>query len=240
MESIKKCDKNLLFDEEYYLKINEARWEFADRVIDELREKLGLNSCNDFGCGPGWFTGKLKEKDIKVIGIEGRSELVDIARERVPDTEFFVADVESKSEMIHLKKSDLSFCFGLLYHLENPFRAIRNIGSLTDKVLFVETQLVREGAPVTWFVDEGKNETQGLSHIAMIPDRLALIKMLYASGFDQVLEYSGSIEHEDFRDTEEKFARRGVFLGIKGQVIELDNWTKVQNFKAVKYNYGRK
>src|SRR5581483_11336750 len=68
----------LLFDEPYYIEINEARWAMARPVVERLRPLLpgGLASCADVGSGPGWFAQRLAHLGLTVTGLEGRGDLV--------------------------------------------------------------------------------------------------------------------------------------------------------------------
>ncbi|MGO7770990.1 hypothetical protein ACC736_39985, partial [Rhizobium ruizarguesonis] len=75
------------------------------------------------------------------------------------------------------------FCFGLLYNLENPFAAIRNLHRITEQYLFIETQIALGEGNDLVLVSEGQNQTQGLKFNALIPSRRALVKMLYVAGF---------------------------------------------------------
>ena len=142
----------MLFDEPYYLRINQARWSAAERILDNLREQtaVDLKTCLDVGCGPGWFTEKLQGKNFLVEGLEGRSTLVREARRRVPGVVFHQADAESDGETRSLGTYDLVFCFGLLYHTENPFRVIRNLRRPTRHLLLIETVLIPLDAPCAW------------------------------------------------------------------------------------------
>jgi hypothetical protein len=59
--------------------------------------------------------------------------------------------------------ADLIFCFGLLYHTENPFQVIRNIERLTGQRLLLEPPAFPSHEPVLRFVDEGPYLDQGLT-----------------------------------------------------------------------------
>ena len=111
----------MLFDQSYYIEINEARWHMAEKILNEIQhgQEERLQSCIDVGCGPGWFTKRLLAYGLSVVGIDGRDELIQVARGRVPEGEFYQIDVESKREVAALSSADLVFCFGLLYHVEN-------------------------------------------------------------------------------------------------------------------------
>lgn len=230
----------LLFDEPYYIEINEARWAMARPVIERLRSVLpgGLTTCADVGAGPGWFGQQLARLGLSVTGLEGRADLVAEAARRVPDASFQQVNVESAEEMGSLGPFDLTFCFGLLYHTENPFQVVRNLESLTRKVLFVETMMLPTDEPILRLVSEGMNETQGLTFHSIIPSRASLVKMLQTAGFAWVAEFTGRVDHPDFVDTAERFRRRGIFLAAR---LPLD----VQDFRAYgkvaapKYDFAR-
>lgn len=231
----------MLFDQSYYIKINETRWSIAENVLNEIRynNRQEISTCIDAGCGPGWFTEKLVNCGLTAIGLEGRLELVKEAKQRVPEARFYHLDVESKREMLSLPGADLVFCFGLLYHMENPFRVIRNLHDLTKKMLFIESIIIPESAPITWLVEEGKNETQGLTHRAMIPSRTCMIKMLQSSGFEYIYEYSGKIEHEDFIETDTRHKRRSIFLAARVS-LKTSDFKIAPKIITPKYDFSKK
>jgi SAM-dependent methyltransferase len=200
-----------LFDQPYYLEINEARWRAAEEILNRLGGQR-LRSCVDVGAGPGWFAGRLTARGLAVTGLEGREELVEIARTRVPEAQFRQIDVERPDEMAGIESADLVFCFGLLYHLENPFAAIRSLRRLTGKVLLLETQIIPSDAPIAQLIEEGRNATQGLTHCSLVPSRAALLKMLERAGFAHLYEWRRPIEHADFIETPARHRRRGIFL----------------------------
>ena len=75
------------------------------------------------------------------------------ARSRHPGIDFRVADAEGVS-LATLGTVDLVICFGLLYHLENPLGAIRNLHALTGKLLVLESMSVPEEQPFLFLQDE--------------------------------------------------------------------------------------
>lgn len=209
-----------LFDQPYYLEINEARWRAAEAILDCLGNQR-LRTCIDAGAGPGWFAARLTARGLAVLGLEGREELVAIARQRVPEAQFRQIDVERPDEMAAIESADLVFCFGLLYHLENPFSVIRSMRRLTGKVLLLETQLIPSDAPIAQVIEEGQNATQGLTHCSLIPSRAALIKMLDRAGFAHLFEWQRPVEHVDFIETPERHRRRGIFVAAD-EPFEID------------------
>lgn len=231
---------SLLFDEPYYLAINDVRWELARRVIGELAADTpgGLRTCADVGCGPGWFAERLSGIGLAVTGVEGRQELVDEAARRVPAATFRRANVESPTEMGGVGTFDLTFCFGLLYHTENPFAVVRNLAALTGKVLFLESQVLPTDEPIMRIISEGQNHTQGLTFHSVIPSRTTLVKMLQLAGFTWVAEYTGRIDHPDFVDTRERHRRRGVYLAAR-QPYDLAGFRTLPPAQTPKYDFAK-
>ena len=206
----------MLFDESYYIAINQARWQAAEKILDILGPQ---STCLDAGCGPGWFAERLVARNLLVTGTDGRNDLLDVARTRVPASKFIALNIESAHETRTLPICDLVFCFGLLYHLENPFAAIRNLRRCTGGHMLIETQITPEASPTLHLVSEGANETQGLTFHAIIPSRSALVKMLHVAGFASVQRFTGRVDHPDFTDTPSLKRRRDVFLAGDHPVV---------------------
>lgn len=198
----------LNFDQPYYLEINEARWAAAQPILDGLGP---MRTCLDIGCGPGWFAERLAARGLTVLGVDGRSDLVAEARQRVPGALFSHVDVCERRDMAALPWVDLVFCFGLLYHLENPAAAVRSLVGLGRHVL-IETQISHGQGASLQLVAEGRNETQGLNFHAIIPSRVALVRLLFMSGAESVQRFVGRVDHDDFEDTPTKHNRREIFL----------------------------
>src|SRR3954463_14531407 len=85
---------DMTFDQPYYIEINLARWEVAQRVIARLQGQIpgGLRTGIDVPGGPVGCAERLAQLGLDVVGIEGRAELVDEAPRRVPGVAFQVAD----------------------------------------------------------------------------------------------------------------------------------------------------
>src|SRR5258708_37344190 len=102
-----------------------------------LKPALGLSNAVDAGCGVGFFSQTLAECGLNVCGLDGRGENVAEARRRFPHISFEQGDIEERA-ILQLGRFDLVLCFGLLYHLENTLRAVRNVRGLTVKCVWLE------------------------------------------------------------------------------------------------------
>jgi len=195
-----------------YARISEARVHFLQTFLPELRRQLGLQTAIDVGCGMGFFSEFLRDSGFQVSALDGRKENVEEAQRRVENVNFRQADVEDPS-LPTLGSFDLVLCFGLLYHLENPFRAIRNLYALTGKVLIVESMCVPDESSLLYLLDEGKLEDQGLNYVALYPSEGCLIKMFWRAGFPFVYRFRDLPDHEQFRDTSSRKRSRTMLVG---------------------------
>jgi len=131
------------FDQKEYRRLIEARGETIQSVVRKLKPALGLSNALDAGCGVGFFTQTLAECGLSVCGFDGRPENVAEARRRFPEILFEQLDVQNRG-VLQLGHFDLVLCFGLMYHLENPLLAIRNLREMTEKCLLLESMCLPE------------------------------------------------------------------------------------------------
>src|SRR6266446_8561294 len=120
------------FDQKEYRRLIEARGETIQRIVKGLKPALELCNALDAGCGVGFFSQTLAECGLDVCGFDGRAENVAEACRRFPQIPFAEADVQDRA-ICELGTFDFVLCFGLLYLLENPVLAIRNLRALTGK-----------------------------------------------------------------------------------------------------------
>jgi SAM-dependent methyltransferase len=213
-----------LFDAPFYRAINEARWAALQRLLTVARAQVGpIKSVIDLGAGPGWFAGRLADAGYDVLGLEGRSELLDVARQRAPAARFEEFDFDAAALSGTPPAADAVVCFGLLYHLENPLRALRMCRAMATKALFLEAMTLPESGAAARLVPENPNETQGMRALAMLLSPDAVVHALNAAGFSRVYRVDGaSVGHEDFIDTAGRRKRRDMFLACNAAVEESD------------------
>lgn len=191
----------LVFDAEHYEKLNAARGAVVTELIADLRgSSADLRSAIDVGCGVGYFSGLLRSNGFDVTAIDGRAENVEEARRRQRGIQFHQFNAED-SELLGLGTFDLCFCFGLLYHLENPFLTIRLLRALTKNLLLVEGVTFPGSEPIMALIDEVTLQDQGLHHLAFYPTEACLIKMLYRAGFPCVYGFTSRPQHPEYRSS---------------------------------------
>jgi SAM-dependent methyltransferase len=176
------------------------RLAFVATFVETVRKQLELASALDVGCGVGYFSKFLSDMNFRVVAVDGREENVVQAKKRYPKITFLRRNVEDPA-LLEMGKFELVLSVGLLYHLENPFRAIRNLHSMTDKLLLIETMCVPSLQPTMDLLDEAPAENQGLNYVAFYPSESCLIKMLYRAGFPFVYRFKRLPKCKPFAST---------------------------------------
>jgi SAM-dependent methyltransferase len=168
---------------------------FDTRAAEELTAarlghlaSLGLplmhRSVLEVGAGVGHLTGFFTSRGCRVLATEARPENLDELRRRRPGVTVAQADVEET--LRRLGRFDVVFCYGLLYHLENPLRALRNMAEVCDDLLLIETIVCDAPAPVLRLDDETKAVNQALRGVAHRPSPSYVALALNRIGFEHV------------------------------------------------------
>jgi SAM-dependent methyltransferase len=227
----------LLFDQPYYLAINEARWPVFEHLLGVARQAGPIDSILDAGCGPGWFAEKMSAAGLKVLGVDARVQLVIEARRRAPKARFEAFDFDRAELDDAPDQQDAVFAFGLLYHLENPLRAIRVMRACARHAVFLETMTIPERTATARLVQENPNETQGFHGLALVMTPTAIVHALFAVGFAHVYVYEGGVAHPDFAQTAERHKRRDIFLATDAPVSD-PTLREVERTLLDRYDYS--
>jgi SAM-dependent methyltransferase len=215
-----------VFDLQHYTLLNRSRGEVVTRLLSELKGPLDLHTAVDVGCGLGYFSGLLQSMGFEVTGVDGRRENTEEAARRNPMVAFHTNSVEDP-KLRSLGAFDLTFCFGLVYHLENPLLAIRHLHAMTKSLLLVEAVIFPGDEPVMALIDEEIHDDQGLEHIAFYPTETCLIKMFYRVGFGYVYAFRQPPNHSEYSNTPET---RRVRTMLAASVVPLNSsqleWVK--------------
>jgi SAM-dependent methyltransferase len=209
------------FDQPHAHSFNDSRRKFLDNLLPSLQKQCCLRTALDVGCGVGFFSSYLQHAGFQVSAFDGREENAIEAHKRNSDLNIEIRDIEDP-DLSKLGTYDLVLCLGLLYHLENPFRALRNLAALTGKVLVLETRVAPFNSNVALLYQENHEVDQGLSYIAMIPSRGCLVKMLYKAGFSYVYGVKVLPDHEQFRGSAIRKPMRTIFLAARCELQTQD------------------
>jgi SAM-dependent methyltransferase len=180
------------FDTDAAQRINRAR-------LDHLASLgLPLDGCTvlEVGAGVGHLTSFFVDRGCRIVATEARVENVAELRRRLPTVDVRPADVEEK--LTALGRFDVVFCYGLLYHLENPLRALRNMAEICDQFLLIETMVCDSRLAVMRLEDETLSVNQALRGLAHRPSPAYLATALNRVGFDHVYLATDPPDYPDY------------------------------------------
>jgi SAM-dependent methyltransferase len=216
------------FDNPITQKFTEDRMAFITPLLRQLRKSLGIDSALDVGCGLGDFSAFLSQFGIpKVVGIDGRADNIAEAQRRHVGPLFQLANAE---ELPELDRFDLVLCFGLVYHLENPLRALRKLQAVTSKVMLLDSMCIHAREPRLELMDEYTLDNQGLNYLAMYPSEPALVKMLRRSGFAFVYGFETLPDNEYYRASKWRMRTRTMMLAARVE-LHCENLVSLEDFQ---------
>jgi len=187
-----------VFDQ--YGAITDSRMDFLVTCLHKLAARYCLKTALDVGCGVGLFSDRLNALGLNVKAVDARVDNIMEAQQRYPHIPFSVHDVEQE-DILGLGQFDFVLCFGLLYHLESPFLAIRHLRALTAGILLIESMIAPCRSPGAVLIDEGHLEDQSIHYVAFVPSEAGYVKMLYRSGFSGVYKPHDLPDHSHFRES---------------------------------------
>jgi len=192
--------------------IFETRRRMVDSVVDRhFGARLAQIECLDIGCHEGFYSLAMARKGVRrVVGIDAREE--NLSRARFVADAMGVSGIEYRKGRVETltadpgRTFDLTLFLGVLYHVEDPMRCLREVAAVTGEMCVIETQVVadvegyaewgsrewtRPYAGIIAVIDEapefndGNRET-GISPMATCPSPKALRYMLRQAGFSRV------------------------------------------------------
>jgi tRNA (mo5U34)-methyltransferase len=188
----------------------------------------------DVACNEGYFSQLLYRLGANVRAIDIRDQNIERAKAIQSlyglDTNRLVFDVEDFLDNRDPAGSyALTLFLGVLYHLENPMGALRQLKRITQKLCILETQLTRFNAPLEsgWGreseflnlpgslaihleTDMDQNRLASYRSLSFIPNVAAVRQMLEAAGFSKVIQAAAQpgMNRQYLRND------RGVFLAV--------------------------
>jgi ubiquinone/menaquinone biosynthesis C-methylase UbiE len=189
--------------------IFETRLRMLTSAVDaHFGGRLRDIECLDIGCHEGFYSLAMARRGVRtVVAIDARPE--NLNRARFVAEAMDVGNIVFRQGLVETLAADqgrtfeLTLFLGLLYHVEDPMRCLRQVAAVTSELCVLETQVVDEVEGCTewgsrdWtrpyqgilaVIDEagefdaGNRET-GVSPMATCPSPKALLFMLKQAGF---------------------------------------------------------
>ncbi len=196
----------------HMVEIFETRRRMVEGIVSaHFGERIPGVRCLDVGCHEGFYSFAMARLGVgRVTGVDVRE--ANLARARFAARRLGHVGIEFRRRNVEtldaesFGRFDLTLLLGLVYHLENPMRALRNVRAVTSEMCVVESQVIDEvdgetewgqrdskqpyRGVVAWIDDSAEfdadNNEVGHSPIAMCPSPRALEFMLRQAGFARV------------------------------------------------------
>jgi len=183
-----------VFETQQARSINEAR-------MDHLAT-LGLaiegRSVLDVGCGVGHLAQFFVRRGCRVTCVDARLENIEKLRSLYPGLEAHVANVEA-DRLAAFGRFDIVFCYGLLYHLEDPVGGLRNLAEACGDLVLLETVVSDCAVPISRLVDEPRmTANQAMGGLGCRPAPAFVVMALRRIGFQYVYAPVKAPHHPDF------------------------------------------
>jgi SAM-dependent methyltransferase len=133
----------------------------------------------EVGCGPGDHTGFFLERGCSVYAVDARQECIQALRARYPSVMTAQVDVNTPDALRNLGRFEVVYCYGLLYHLEDPKTGIANMASVCSDLLLLESCVSARGSEHVYPAQElAEDFTQSIRGLGCRPTRQWLFKSL--------------------------------------------------------------
>jgi SAM-dependent methyltransferase len=182
---------------------------------------LGLDLANkrvlEVGAGIGLHTPFFLERGCTVTVTDGRPENVAEIDRRLPGTTSAVVDLEL-DRPIGLGRFDIVYCYGLLYHLSNPERALGRLADACDGQLLLETAVSPGTHDELLLVRDPDAFNQAVSGIGCRPTRLWVLnrlKSLLGYGYIPRTQPDHVDFPADWTHTPIQTMHRSIFVGSR-------------------------
>ena len=161
--------------------IDRARLEFLATLDLPLQGGRVL----DAGCGVGHHTPFYTSRGCRVVGIDARPENIEDMRQRYPQVEGVVGDVQTM-DLEALGSFDVVHALGLLYHLDSPVGALRRLANVCRGQLVLDTIVCDADQAIMILADEVGSANQALAGLGCRPSPSFVAMALDRLGFPYV------------------------------------------------------
>jgi tRNA (mo5U34)-methyltransferase len=174
----------------------------------KMPEDLTNWTCLDIGAWDGYFSFVAERRGAKVVAMDSpkhswNREEIEIAGEKVKQdgkAVFLEAKEKLNSKVIDIEGeldelpnlelkpnweigSDLVLCLGILYHVEDPYKLIRDLYKITNKLLILETHIDINDAPFPAMRFYPRGEVNNDLGTFWGPNMMCVSDMLTKAGF---------------------------------------------------------
>lgn len=162
------------FHSDHYMRHNARRLEHLASLNIPVAGKTVL----EVGAGIGDHSSYYLDRGCTLTSTEGREKNVRVIKRRFPGVQADVLDMEAPHDLSGAP-FDVVHCYGLLYHLGDPERALYYLGKVSKELLLLETCVSFGSESSIHVVDENKAKpSQSYSGAGCRPTRVWIMEEL--------------------------------------------------------------
>jgi 2-polyprenyl-3-methyl-5-hydroxy-6-metoxy-1,4-benzoquinol methylase len=194
--------------------INGARQEHLASLGLDLAGKKVL----EVGAGIGLHTQFFLERGCDVVVTDGNRENVDEIRRRHPQLRAEQADLDGDADLRTLGSFDVVYCYGLLYHLANPERAIMRMAQVCTGQLLLETCVSLGRHSEVIFLQDFQGNNQATTGVGCRPTRrwvMDKLRQYFGNEYHAVTQPAHADFPTDWECPATRMLYRSVFVGSK-------------------------
>lgn len=182
-----------VFHSTHYQRHNQRRQEHLASLDLDLANATVL----EVGAGIGDHTSFFLDRGCQVVSTEARQDNLQILRYRYPNLQVRHLDLDNPDPSFN-EVFDIVYCYGLLYHLQNPVEAIEFMSRCCQKMLLLETCVsFGEEELINPCLEMAESPSQAISGQGCRPTRKWVYKQL-KQHFDFVYMPITQPNHEEF------------------------------------------
>lgn len=182
------------FYSDHYRRHNEARLQHLESLGLPLRGRSVL----EVGSGPGHHTWFYAVRGCEITATDARPECLAEIRKHFPSVKTALVNMNDPDPLLTLGTFDIVHCYGLLYHLEDPARAIAALSRVCSDSLLLETCVTPgSGSAINLTEEIGSDYTQSVTNVGCRPTRQWLFDEL-KKHFGFVYQTRTQPDHEEF------------------------------------------
>lgn len=176
----------------------------------------------EVGAGIGLHTKFFIDRGCAVTITDGRHDNLVEIQKRWPDLPNRLLDIEHVQDLRHLGEFDMIYCYGLLYHLGDPEKALQKLSTICRGQIFLELICNTDIKESLVVGHDPRGNDQSTAGLSCRPSRLWIIEKLkqyFGHGYISTTQPN----HHEFPmnwDNPGHKNTRAVFVGSK---IELQN-----------------
>jgi SAM-dependent methyltransferase len=194
--------------------INRARQEH----LASLGLEIGGKTVLEVGAGIGLHTPFFLDRGCSVVVTDGNPQNVAEIRRRHPRLRVECVDLDGAADLAALGSFDIVYCYGLLYHLADPDRALKRMAAACRGMLLLETCVSLGKSSEVTFLRDFRSNNQATTGVGCRPTRpwiMDRLKQYFGHAYHSVTQPDHPDFPVDWEMPETRLLYRAVFVGSR-------------------------